>query len=376
VGLSDGLWRSAAEADTHVMRDLLPTLTEWSEGDPLVAVATVVGTSGSTPRPMGARLLVSRDGRMAGSVSGGCLESAVVIEAQATIAGDAPPRLLHYGISDEMGWAVGLSCGGEVDIFVETLESDGSDPVIEEVRRAIETSRPVALLTVLDGDHAGDRAAATADGGLVGSLGGSSSAAEVIAAARPRIASGLPGVEEMSGTRVFVDPIVPAPQLIVIGAVHIAVALTTMARAAGFTVSVVDPRTAFNNVERIPDAERLVTAWPDEALPQLELGPRDAAVCLAHDPKFEDPALTSLLRTDTGYIGAIGSRGTHAKRVARLREAGFTDSEIARIHSPVGLNLGAATPEEIAIAILAEIVAVRRGRNAGSLSALAAAPVG
>ena len=176
--------------------------------------------------------------------------------------------------------------------------------------------------------------------------------------------------------RVFVDPIVPSPQLVVIGAVHIAIALTTMARAAGFTVSVVDPRTAFNNAERIPDAERLVTAWPDEALPRFDLGPRDAAVCLAHDPKFEDPALTALLRTETGYIGAIGSRGTHAKRVTRLHEAGFTDSDIARIHSPVGLNLGAATPEEIAIAILAEIVAVRRGRNAGSLSAVAVAPAG
>jgi xanthine dehydrogenase accessory factor len=176
--------------------------------------------------------------------------------------------------------------------------------------------------------------------------------------------------------RVFVDPIVPSPQLVVIGAVHIAVALTTMARAAGFTVSVVDPRSAFNNAERIPDAERLIVAWPDEALLRFELGPRDAAVCLAHDPKFEDPALTSLLRSETGYIGAIGSRGTHAKRVARLREAGFSDTEIARIHSPVGLNLGAATPEEIAIAILAEIVAVRRGRNAGSLSAQPATPVG
>ena len=176
--------------------------------------------------------------------------------------------------------------------------------------------------------------------------------------------------------RVFVDPIVPSPQLVVIGAVHIAIALTTMARAAGFTVSVVDPRTAFNNIERIPDAERLVTAWPDEALPHFELGPRDAAVCLAHDPKFEDPALSALLRTETGYIGAIGSRGTHAKRVARLHEAGFTDADIARIHSPVGLDLGAATPEEIAIAILAEIVAVRRGRNAGSLSAAPAATAG
>jgi len=355
------------------MRDLLPTLNEWRESDPLVAIATVVGTSGSTPRPMGARLLVSRDGRMAGSVSGGCLESAVVLEAQATIEGDAPPRLLHYGISDEMGWAVGLSCGGEVDIFVETLQSDGSDPVIEAVRSAIETSRPVALLTALDGEHAGSRAAATPGGGLVGSLGGTASAAATVAGARPRLASGLPGVEEIAGTRVFVDPIVPSPQLVVIGAVHIAIPLVTMAGAAGFTVSVVDPRGAFNNAERIPNADRLVTAWPDEAVPQFNLGPRDAAVCLAHDPKFEDPALTALLRSETGYIGAIGSRGTHAKRVERLHEAGFDDAEIARIHSPVGLNLGAATPEEIAIAILAEIVAVRRGRNAGSMSA---APAG
>jgi xanthine dehydrogenase accessory factor len=358
------------------MRDLLPTMQEWSDTDPLVAVATVVGTSGSTPRPMGARLLVSRDGRMAGSVSGGCLESAVVLEAQATIEGNAPPRLLHYGISDEMGWAVGLSCGGEVDIFIETLESDGSDPVIEAVRTAIETSRPVALMTALDGDHAGSRAAATPAGSLVGSLGGAATDAETLAAARPRLASGLPGVEEVAGARVFIDPIVPAPQLVVIGAVHIAVPLTTMAAAAGFIVSVVDPRSAFNNLERIPDAERLVTAWPDEALPRFELGPRDAAVCLAHDPKFEDPALSALLRTETGYIGAIGSRGTHAKRVARLKEAGFDETDIARIHSPVGLNLGAQTPEEIAIAILAEIVAVRRGRNAGSMSAAPAAPAG
>ena len=231
-------------------------------------------------------------------------------------------------------------------------------------------------MTVLDGEHAGSRAAATSGGGLIGSLGGALSESATIAAARPRLASGLPGVEEIAGVRVFVDPIVPAPQLVVIGAVHIAIPLVTMANAAGFTVSVIDPRTAFNNAERITNAERLVTAWPDEALPRFELGPRDAAVCLAHDPKFEDPALTALLRTETGYIGAIGSRGTHAKRVARLHEAGFTDADIARIHSPVGLNLGAQTPEEIAVAILAEIVAVRRGRNAGSLSAAPAAPTG
>jgi xanthine dehydrogenase accessory factor len=357
------------------MRDLLATLDEWAAHDPHLAIATVVGTAGSTPRPTGARLLVDSDGRMAGSVSGGCLEAAVIGEARATLAGEAPPRLLHYGISDEMGWEVGLACGGSVDIFVESVRWDGSDTVLTAVRDAVYSDRAIALLTVVSGDAAGVRVAVRDDGTRIGSLGSTALDSGVSGAVQRRLTSGMAGTDEVSGVSVFIDPIVPAPHLAIIGAVHIAIALSTMARAAGYRVTVIDPRAAFLTGERLPDADRLVAKWPDEALPWLELGPRDAAVCLAHDPKFEDPALAVLLRSPAGYVGAIGSRTTHGKRVARLREAGFSDDEIARIHSPVGLDLGAATAEEIAVSILAEVVAARRGRSGGALSSRPAATV-
>jgi xanthine dehydrogenase accessory factor len=357
------------------MRDLLPTLDDWAARDPHLALATVVRTSGSTPRPTGARLLVDRDGRMAGSVSGGCLEAAVIGEAQSTLAGEAPPRLLHYGISDELGWEVGLACGGSVDIFVETVRWDGSDPVLLAVRDAVQADRAVALLTVVDGDDAGARFAVAEDGGVASTIGRAMLDAAVLDAVQRRFASGLAGTDEVEGVSVFIDPIVPAPQLAVVGAVHIAIALTAMAKAAGYRVTVIDPRSAFLTAERLPGADRLIAQWPDEALPQLQLGPRDAAVCLAHDPKFEDPALGVLLHSPVGYVGAIGSRTTHGKRVARLREAGFDDEAIARIHSPVGLDLGAATPEEIALAVLAEVVATRRGRSGRAATSKAAATV-
>jgi xanthine dehydrogenase accessory factor len=357
------------------MRDLLSVLDDWAARDPHLAVATVVATAGSTPRPTGARLLVDRAGRMSGSVSGGCLEAAVIEEAQSTLAGKAPPRLLHYGISDEMGWEVGLACGGSVDIFVETLRWDGSDPVLVALRDAVHAERAVALLSVVDGDGAGARAVLVEGRAMTGTTGTAARDAALVDAVERRFASGLAGTEQVEGVSVFIDPIVPAPQLAVIGAVHIAVALTTMARAAGYRVSVIDPRSAFLTAERLPDAGRLIARWPDDALPELELGPRDAAVCLAHDPKFEDPALGVLLRSRAGYVGAIGSRTTHGKRVARLREQGFDDEAIARIHSPVGLDLGAATPEEIAVAILAEVVATRRGRTGRAAVGKAAATV-
>jgi xanthine dehydrogenase accessory factor len=357
------------------MRDLLPTLDDWAARDPELAIATVVATAGSTPRPTGARLLVDRDGHMAGSVSGGCLEAAVIGEAQSTLAGEAPPRLLHYGISDEMGWEVGLACGGTVDIFVETVRWDGSDPVLVAVRDAVRDERAVALLTVVGGEPAGARAALVEDEELTGTLGSAAVDGAVRTAVERRFASGIAGLDEVEGVSVFVDPIVPAPLLAIIGAVHIAISLSRMAKAAGYRVTVIDPRTAFLTGERLPDADALVARWPDEALGDIRLGPRDAAVCLAHDPKFEDPALSVLLRSRAGYVGAIGSRTTHGKRVARLSENGFTDAEIARIHSPVGLDIGAATPEEIAVSILAEVVAARRGKVGRTATGKAAATV-
>jgi xanthine dehydrogenase accessory factor len=356
------------------MLELLATLDDWATSDPVMALATVVRTSGSTPRPPGARLLVSREGRMAGSVSGGCLETAVVQEAQATLAGKAPPRVLPYGISDELGWEVGLACGGTVDVFVETLRWDGSDPALVALREAAAAQRPLALLSVISGEHAGARAVYDEAARLVGDLGDPGVGRDAAAAAGRHLISGLPGIEEAAGVSLFIDPIVPAPRLVIVGAVHVAIPLARMARTAGYRTIVIDPRRAFLTRERIPDAGELIAQWPDDALPGLALGPRDAAVCLAHDPKFEDPALTVLLRGQAGYVGAIGSRSTHAKRVARLRQAGIDEEAISRIHSPIGLDLGALTPDEIALAILAEVVAVRRGHRGGSLSVPPAAP--
>lgn len=342
------------------MRELVATLDEWARSDAEVGLATVVRTSGSTPRPAGARLAVTRDGRMVGSVSGGCLEGAVVAEVQATLEGRAPARILHYGISDEMGWQVGLSCGGSVDILVETLRWDGSDPVLVAAREAALANRGVALLSVLEGEGVGARAALVEGGGWTQGPGGGRLPTLLAAPVAQRLRTGSAGVELAEGVPVFVDAIVPAPHLAIVGAVDIATFLTRMAGAAGHRVTVIDPRRAFLTPERFPDADGLVASWPHEALPSLGLGPRDAAVCLAHDPKIEDPALTLLARSPVGYVGAIGSRKTHATRVARLREAGLGEDELARIHSPVGLALGAATPAEIAVAILAEMVAVRR----------------
>ena len=353
------------------MRELLATLEEWAATDPEMALATVIRTTGSTPRPPGARLLVSRDGRMAGSISGGCLEAAVVEEAQATLMGAVPPRILHYGISDELGWEVGLACGGSLDVLVETLRWDGSDPALVELGEALGARRPVALLSPLEGDLLGCRAVSGEAGTLVGGITDTALAQAAPAAVRAHLASGLPGTEVLAGTAVFIDPMGPPAQLVIIGAVHVAIALARMARTVGYRVVVIDPRRAFLSAERIPDADLLIPRWPQDALPGLALGARDAAVCLAHDPKFEDPALALLLRSQVGYVGAIGSRSTHARRLARLWESGFDESATSRIRGPVGLDLGAATPEEIALSILAEVVASRRGGEATPLFARA-----
>ena len=348
------------------MRELLPTLDEWTGDDANVAVATVVRTHGSTPRAAGARLIVDPRGRMAGSVSGGCLEADVVEQMRMTLDGSAPPRLLHYGISDEMGWSVGLSCGGTVDIFVEAWRWADDDAPLAAWRAAVAERRAVALCTVVEGEHAGRRVAVVEDHPVVGSLGSATSDALVADAAAARFASGLAGVDDLAGLQVFLDPEVPPPHVAIVGAVDIGTALGRIAQVLGYRVTVVDPRRAFLTRERFPEGD-LVARWPDEGLPPLRLGRRDALVCLSHDAKFDEPTLEVALRSNVGYVGAIGSRGTHAKRVDRLRAAGFADADIARVHSPVGLDIGSKSPAEIALAIAAEMVAVRRGRSGQSL---------
>ncbi|HUY54134.1 MAG TPA: XdhC/CoxI family protein [Candidatus Nanopelagicaceae bacterium] len=353
------------------MREVMATLDSWSADVPAVALATVVGAAGSTPRPPGARLAVAPDGRMVGSVSGGCLEADVVEEALRTLNGEAPARVLHYGIADELGWSVGLACGGEVDVFVQRLEWSRPDPVVAALREALGSEQPVAWCTLLDGPALATSALVTEDG-LVGDSQAFGDPAELRAAVQRRLRSGLSGVERLVAGSVFVQPLVPAPKLVIVGAVDTGSVLTELAKSIGYQVTVIDPRERFCTRERFPSADQLLLEWPERGLAQIPLGPRDAAVCLAHDPKFDDPTLLTLIGGRVGYIGAVGSRQTQASRRERLLAAGATPADLERIHGPVGLDLGAATPAEMALSILAELVAVRYGRSGGELRSAAA----
>ena len=348
------------------MREVMATLDSWAPAVPAVALATVVRTAGSTPRPAGARLAVAPDGRMVGSVSGGCLEADVVEEALRTLSGEAPPRVLHYGIADELGWSVGLACGGEVDIFVERLEWSEGDPVVAALREAVAHDLAVALCTGLEGLSLGSRAL-VGENGVVGDSRPFGGEVELLEAAGRRWRSGLAGVDRLEAGAVFVQPLVPAPKLVIVGAVDTGSVLAQLAKLLGYQVTVIDPRERFCTEERFPAADQLLVEWPDRALARITLGPRDAAVCLAHDPKFDDPTLLALIAGRAGYIGAIGSRQTQARRRETLTAAGATATDLERIHGPVGLDLGAATPAEMALAILAELVGARYGHGGGQL---------
>ncbi len=350
------------------MRDVLEDVTRWQAVGKRVALATVVSVVGSAPRGVGATLAVSEDGEISGSVSGGCVEPAVIEEGLRAIRTGAP-KLLTFGITEEQNVEqIGLSCGGEIRVFVERL--DGSD--MADLLRAVAAQEPVVRATVISGHGA---AAALVGNGCVyyggaelhGKIGDVALDTLALDIARLLTRRGDSRTQEMrtvSGDEVEVFFAVnrAPPALIVVGAGHITIPLTKLAKALGYTVIVVDARAAFNTRERLPDADELLSEWPDEALARLPVSRATAVAVLTHDDKFDVPALVAATRAGAGYIGAIGSRGTRERRNVRLREAGLTDHEIGRIHGPIGLDIGAQAPEEIALAILAQIVAWRHGK--------------
>jgi xanthine dehydrogenase accessory factor len=343
------------------VRDLLLQIEAWQAAGERVAVATVVRVVGSAPRPVGARLVVSSAGHMAGSVSGGCVETAVVQEMMDVLAG-RPPRLLHFGITQDMIWDVGLACGGAIDVSVQLL-----DPALVTVfHDLLERKEPFALVTPVAGQGcAGDMALVTREGVAWGTADPSS-----IGPARQMLemragTNALQMIEPES--EVFVEPFLPPPVLLLIGGVHVAIPLSCFAKTLGFRVIVVDPRSKFANRERFPDADEVWVEWPDEALAHLAVDEFTYVVLLTHDPKIDEPALAAVLRTKAAYIGAIGSRRTHAARFERMARWGITAGEIGRVYAPIGLDLGDGTPEETALSIIAEVVAVKNGRQAGSL---------
>ncbi len=354
------------------MRDLISTIDTWRARGDGVALATVVKTGGSTPRPIGAKMIVNSRGEFAGSVSGGCVEGAVIEEALRVIK-SGKPKLLAYGIADETAWDVGLSCGGMIEVFVaplpfpppsRTRESEGYD----ELKRNIADEGLCAVATITTGIHAGAKIIVYPDGRVSGDLIDASLQTQVVRDALRAMQTEQPENRAYNETEVFIDVFAPKPKLIIFGGVHTAIPLTHLAQALGFHLTIVDGRERFANRERFPLADEIIVAWPQEALAQMRIDSSTYVAILTHDPKFDIPALKALSTTQARYIGAMGSRETRAQHFAELRAAGVSEEFLARVHGPIGLDLGARSPEEMALAIIAEIVAARYGRSGRSLS--------
>ena len=280
--------------------------------------------------------------------------SGSVVEACVDVLAIGKARLLHFGVSDDSAWSVGLACGGSIDIFVEPL----SAAVFEPLRDALRGERAAAVATVIRGpeQRIGAKLAVFADGTTAGAIDDAA-----LAAARAALARGPEGRITAGESEIFVEVLLPARRLILVGGVHIAIALVTFAKALGFRTILVDPREPFGNAKRFPNADEIVSEWPDRAIERLVPNASTAVAVLSHDPKLDDPALVAALRGPAFYVGALGSRRTHEKRRGRLLAAGLTEEELARLHAPIGLDLGGRSPEEIALAVIAQIVAARNG---------------
>ena len=337
------------------MRDILDTVGQWVDEDRPVALATVVETWGSAPRGVGSKMAVTPDLSMIGSVSGGCVENAVIEEALAGLE-DHRPRLLKFGVADDTAWEVGLTCGGRISVYTEPLDRQWWRITSESTR----TDTPVTTVTILEGDRAGQKIVVDETGAVryqTSDLPGEVVEALQQAAREHRTSTWTTA----AGYEVMVDVMQARPHLIMIGGVHVAMPLSVYANQLGFRVSIVDPRAAFATEARFPDVTTILHSYPDKALPQLGLTNDTYLAVLTHDPKIDDPALIAALTADVPYVGVLSSSRTHEKRVARLKAAGLTDEQLARIRTPIGIDIGANTPEEIALCIMAEIVGVRNG---------------
>ena len=321
------------------MKELLPDIDRWRARGERFALATVVATRRSAPRPVGSKLAVSETGEMAGSVSGGCVENEVYGSAREVLAG-APPQLLSYGISDDLALSVGLPCGGEIDVFVYEPDAAMVERVLDVVRS--EEQRAVVLTDLETGEQQLLR-----DGS--------------------ELERGRSALTEREGRRLFADVYGPPPRLVVFGAVDTAEALCRAAKAIGWRSVVADARAKFATPERVPTADELIVGWPDDVLARVAPDHATAVVVLTHDDRFDVPAIAGALESGAFYVGAIGSRRNQARRRERLLEAGVLEEALDRVSGPAGLDIGADTPSETALSILAEILAVRAGRAGGPL---------
>jgi xanthine dehydrogenase accessory factor len=362
------------------VREELATVQRWQDAGARFALATVVATSASAPRAPGAVLAVHEDGEVVGSVSGGCVEGAVVEVATEVLATGVPQRV-RYGISDDEAFAVGLTCGGTIEVFVRVVAPTGrvtnprEELDLSALASAIAVDAPVALAVVLDGDAAGATLRISPDE-VAGTTGDEGLDHAVIADARGMLQQGATGIRHYGthGERriddlgVFVLAFAPRPRMLVFGAIDFASAVASIGRYLGYHVTVCDARARFATSARFPDADEVVVEWPHRYLRDTEVDARTVICVLTHDPKFDVPVLEVALTTDAAYVGVMGSRRTHEDRLHRLREQGVDDAALARLRSPIGLDLGARTPQETAVSIAAEILLERHGGSGARLT--------
>ncbi len=347
---------------------------QWLEDGRRVVAASLIQTVGSAPLDPGAEMLVDNDAHIEGSVTGGCVEGALFEEAQRIFAG-GEPRVVQYGISDAQAVGVGLMCGGTVRLFVHELIEPVREPLAAVVR-ALAAGEPIALATVLDGEQAGSKIAVDAER-MIGALGIAKLEQSVRRDALGCLDQGVTTIRSYSAAgetmgsdiRVYIQGFASPPEMVVFGAIDFSAAVAKLAAEVGYRVTICDARQPFLSSPRFSEVAEVVVDWPDRHLAQRELSERDVVLVFTHDPKFDEPALMSALASGAGYIGALGSRRTHRERLERLRERGVDEEQLARIASPCGLDIGARTPTETAISVLAEILAARAGRSGQRLGA-------
>ena len=339
------------------MRDILHDLDSWRAGDNRsIALATVIQTWGSSPRRAGAKMALTPDGKITGSVSGGCVEGAVFEEGVQALKSNRP-KLLHFGVADETAWEVGLACGGSIEVFVKPLDVE----LFKSLRSVLKEEDTAVLLTVVRGsDELLGRELLLKDDGTVTGTISNELNGQALNLARETLVQGESRRAKLNeDVEVFMEVLLPPPTLIAVGGVHITIALMALAKTLGYRTVVVDPRSAFGSDERFPHVDKLIPKWPQDAFQEIPLTRSTAVAMLTHDPKLDDPALKIALPSPAFYVGALGSKTTQAKRRKRLLEDGLTEEQLNRLHGPIGLEIGAGTPEEIAMSIMAEIVAAR-----------------
>ena len=338
------------------MQDIIDAVYRWRKQEKVIAIATVTETWGSSPRGVGAQMIVSKDGEMVGSVSGGCVEGAVV-DACLEIMRTGKQKYLHFGVTDQTAWEVGLSCGGKISVFVRLLDVQIFDCLCAVWKQ----ERKFAILTVIQGPDQliANEILLLDDGQTIGDIGPEFSD-QVLALAANTLNTGKSHLVTTNYEfELFINCIAPLPAMIIVGGVHIAITLVSFAKNLGFRTIVVDPRRSFASQIRFEHADKVYIDWPEEVFKQLKITESTAIVVLTHDPKIDDPAIVLALSSPAFYVGALGSKKTQADRRQRLLNLGLGEEQMRRLYAPIGLNLGGNTPEQIALAIMAEIVQVQ-----------------